>query len=470
LSGLKRKRQDGMASVVVVGGGAAGLSVAYYLQQAAPQLQITLLEATARLGGKITTVAEHGFVLEGGPDAVVRYKPWALELMQKLGLENRIVGTKPAHPSALIHDGREARPIPAGLQMVIPGDLWALARTPLLSPFGKARALLDLLLPQGTPEDEPFGAFIERRLGRQVWERLVAPLSGGIYGGDPYELSTLAAFPQLKALEEQHGSLIRGAIRQRRARGSREKGQLFASLEGGLGTLVEAIQARLSRIEIRLNTPVTALERTGGWRIHTPQGSLQADALVLATPARTAGELLKPLHPEAAAALRQIPYGASSTVTFAFAKEQLPPRVGHGMLMAAQQGFSVRGFTWIDQKWPGRAPEGYGLVRAYFSGLEASKEELARLALHDLARLWGRAPEPLHTWVFHWPEGLPRYTVGHRERVSQALRAQELPGLFLAGAAYHGVGLPEVIRMGQEVAERVLAFAGKPTGAETALS
>ncbi|AWR86809.1 protoporphyrinogen oxidase [Meiothermus taiwanensis] len=459
-----------MASVVVVGGGAAGLSVAYYLQQAAPQLQITLLEATARLGGKITTVAEHGFVLEGGPDAVVRYKPWALELMQKLGLENRIVGTKPAHPSALIHDGREARPIPAGLQMVIPGDLWALARTPLLSPFGKARALLDLLLPQGTPEDEPFGAFIERRLGRQVWERLVAPLSGGIYGGDPYELSTLAAFPQLKALEEQHGSLIRGAIRQRRARGSREKGQLFASLEGGLGTLVEAIQARLSRIEIRLNTPVTALERTGGWRIHTPQGSLQADALVLATPARTAGELLKPLHPEAAAALRQIPYGASSTVTFAFAKEQLPPRVGHGMLMAAQQGFSVRGFTWIDQKWPGRAPEGYGLVRAYFSGLEASKEELARLALHDLARLWGRAPEPLHTWVFHWPEGLPRYTVGHRERVSQALRAQELPGLFLAGAAYHGVGLPEVIRMGQEVAERVLAFAGKPTGAETALS
>ncbi|WP_337867212.1 protoporphyrinogen oxidase [Meiothermus sp.] len=447
-----------MASVVVVGGGAAGLSAAYYLHRAAPHLHITLLEAGARLGGKITTVAEHGFVLEGGPDAVVRYKPWAVALMQQLGLENQIIGTQPAHPSALIHDGREALPIPAGLQMVIPGDLSALARSPLLSPFGKARAALDLLLPRGTPGDEPFGAFIERRLGRQVWERLVAPLSGGIYGGDPYELSTLAAFPQLKALEQQHGSLIRGAMRQRKERGSREKGQLFASLEGGLGTLVEAIQARLSRIEVRLQTAVAALERSGGWRIHTTQGSLQADTLVLATPAPVTGRLLEPHHRQAASALQQIPYGASSTVTFAFAKEKLPPRVGHGMLIAAHRGFSVRGFTWGDQKWPGRAPEGYGLVRAYFSGQEASKEELAQLALRDLARLWGQVPEPLYTWVFHWPEGLPRYTVGHQERAAQALRAEELPGLFLAGAAYHGVGLPEVIRMGQEVAGRVLAY------------
>lgn len=449
-----------MAHLVIVGGGAAGLSAAYHARRLAPDLQITLLEAGPRLGGKITTVAEQGFVLEGGPDAVVRYKPWALELMHQLGLENQIVGTKPARPSALIHDGRAALPIPAGLQMVIPGDLGALARSPLLSPFGKARAALDLLLPKGPEGDEPFGAFIERRLGRQVWERLVAPLSGGIYGGDPYELSTLAAFPQLKALEQQYGSLIRGAIQQRKARGSREKGQLFASLKGGLGTLVEALQARLSRVEVRLNTAVTGLERSSEWRIHTAQGTLPADALVLATPAGVSGGLLEPLHPGAAAALRQIPYGASSTVTFAFAQEQLPPRVGHGMLMAAHRGFSVRGFTWTDQKWPGRAPEGYSLVRAYFSGLEASKTELAELALRDLARLWGHAPKPLHTWVFHWQQGLPRYTVGHQERVSRALQVEELPGLFLAGAAYHGVGLPEVIRMGQAVAQRVLAYTG----------
>ncbi|GIW24130.1 protoporphyrinogen oxidase [Meiothermus sp.] len=447
-----------MAHLVVIGGGAAGLSAAYYARQAAPDLQITLLEAENRLGGKILTVAEQGFVLEGGPDAVVRYKPWALELMRELGLEAEIVGTTPARPSALIHNGERALPIPAGLQMVVPGDLRALAQSPLLSPLGKARALLDLFIPKRPQGDEAFGAFIERRLGRQVWERLVAPLSGGIYGGDPYELSTQAAFPQLVALEQQYGSLIRGAMAQRKERGSREAGQLFASLEGGLGRLVQALEARLTAVDIRLGTQVSRIERSKSWLIHTSAGLIQADAIVLATPAGVTGELLANLHPEAAHALQAIPYGSSATVSLAFDKTQLPPRVGHGILMSLGQGFSARGFTWSDQKWTGRAPEGLGLVRAYFSGVEASPDQLAKLALHDLERLWGKVPKPLQTWVFHWPLGLPRYTVGHQERVAQALSAETLPGLFLAGAAYHGVGLPEVIRMGRSTAQRAVAF------------
>lgn len=447
-----------MAHLVVVGGGAAGLSAAYYARQAAPDLAITLLEADTRLGGKILTVAEGGFVLEGGPDAVVRYKPWALELMRELGLESRIVGTTPARPSALIHNGEQALPIPPGLQMVVPGDLRALAQSPLLSPLGKARALLDLILPRRTGGDEAFGNFIERRLGRQVWERLVAPLSSGIYGGDPYELSTQAAFPQLVALEQQHGSLIRGAIAQRKARGSREAGQLFASLEGGLGTLVKVLEAQLTGVSLRLGVRVVGLERQKNWLVHTPEGTLQADAVVLATPAGVSGELLANLHPEAARALQAIPYGSSATVSLAFDKAQLPPRVGHGILMSLGQGFNARGFTWSDQKWTGRAPEGLGLVRAYFSGVEASPDKLVKLALHDLERLWGKVPKPLQTWVFHWPLGLPRYTVGHLERVRRALEAEALPGLYLAGAAYRGVGLPEVVRMGRETAHKAVRF------------
>jgi oxygen-dependent protoporphyrinogen oxidase len=447
-----------MARLVVVGGGVAGLSAAYYARRAAPGLRITLLEAALRLGGKVATLREDGFVVEGGPDAVVRYKPWALELMRGLGLEAEIVGTLPARPSALIHDGRRALPIPAGLQMVVPADLWALARSPLLSPLGKARAALDLFLPKGPPGDEAFGAFIRRRLGPQVWARLAAPLSGGIYGGDPGELSTLAAFPQLKALEEAHGSLIRGAMRQRRERGTREGGQLFASLREGLGAMVEALGARLEGVELRLGVEVRGLERRREWWVHTSEGALCADAVVLATPAGVSGRLLEPLHPEAARALQQIPYGASATVTLAFERAHLPPRVGHGLLLAAGSGFAARGFTWTDQKWSGRAPEGLGLVRAYFSGLLAGEEELVALARRDLERLWGRVPPVVRAWVFRWPQGLPRYTLGHRERVAQALRAEELPGLFLAGAAYQGVGLPEVIQMGQAVADRVVQF------------
>ncbi|MER3479509.1 MAG: protoporphyrinogen oxidase, partial [Meiothermus sp.] len=266
-----------MSHLVIIGGGVAGLSAAYAARKADPSLNITLLEAGPRLGGKVLTHTEDGFVLEGGPDAVVRYKPWALEQIKELGLEGELVGTIPAQPSALIHDGERALPIPAGLQMVVPGDLGALARTPLLSPFGKARALLDLVLPPrrgpsgpsleyrhrrgpsgpslGPEGDEAFGDFIRRRLGRQVWERLVAPLSGGIYGGDPAELSTLAAFPQLKALERTHGSLIKGALKARQGRSTREAGGLFASLRGGLGGWVEALALRLERVQIDLNTP-----------------------------------------------------------------------------------------------------------------------------------------------------------------------------------------------------------------------
>lgn len=448
-----------MSHFVIVGGGISGLSAAYYARQAAPEMKITLLEADARLGGKITTVDEDGFVLEGGPDAAVRYKPWAVALMKKLGLEERMVGTIPAQPSALIHDGHQALPIPPGLQMVIPGDLRAMAVSPLLSPFGKARAVLDLVLPKGPVHDEPFGAFITRRLGRQVWERLVAPLSGGIYGGDPYQISTLAAFPQLKTLEAQRGSLIRGAIEGRKERGSRETGQLFVSLERGLGSWVEVLGARLSEVEIRLGTPVAGLEHQGeGWRVFTPEGWLEADAVLLTSPGPVTAGILESLHSEAAVALRGIRYGSSATVTFAFPKEKLPPRVGHGMLMAADAGFRVRGFTWTDQKWAGRAPEGYGLVRGYFSGVEGDENALAGLAKADLARLWGRVPEPERTWIFCWQQGLPQYTVGHLERVQKALEAETLPGLFLAGAAYHGVGLPEAVRMGQEKALKAVGF------------
>lgn len=450
-----------MSRLLIIGGGVAGLSAAYYARKANPSLQIILLEASNRLGGKVATVAEDGFLLEGGPDAVVRYKPWAIELMKELGLEQQTVGTLPAKPSALIHDGQQARPIPSGLQMVVPGDLRALALSPLLSPFGKARAALELALPKGQPGDEAFGAFIERRLGRQVWERLVAPLSGGIYGGDPYELSTLAAFGQLKDLEQNFGSLIRGAIEQRKQRGTREAGQLFASLQGGLGSWVDGLVGALANVNISLNAPVIGLERTAnGWRATTPEGQLEAEAVVIATPAGPTAKLLETLHPSAAEALRAIPYGDSATVTLAFPLELIPARVGHGMLMAAGGGFSVRGFTWTDQKWAGRAPEGFALARAYFSGVSGTEQELKQLALKDLATLWGRVPNPQRSWVFRWPEGLPRYTVGHLERAQKALEAEGLPGLFLTGAAYQGVGLPEVVRMGKAKAIQATGFLG----------
>ena len=331
-----------MQDLVIIGAGMAGLSAAYYAKKAKPEISITLLEASDRLGGKVITVSEKGFLIEGGPDAVVRYKPWALELIHELSLGEKIIGTIPAKPSALLHDGREAVPIPSGLQMVIPGDLKAMAMTPLLSPFGKLRAMLDWVIPKGSEDDEALGHFIRRRLGKQTWERLVAPLSGGIYGGDPYDISTLAAFPQLKALEQSHGSLLRGAIEQRKARGSREGGQIFASLKHGLSEWVSALKAKLENVTIHLNTPAQALiQQSDSWQIYTSEGVIKAHAVILATSGNVTANLLKPLNAASAQALSEIPYGHSATVSLAFPKQKLPKRIGHGMLMVSGRGFKA---------------------------------------------------------------------------------------------------------------------------------
>lgn len=455
-----------MKRVAVVGGGMAGLAAAHYLQRAVEEknlpLKIALFEADQRLGGKVRSVQSGPYQLEGGPDAVVRYKPWFLELVRELGLEDQVVGTTPAQPAALIVKGGRGHPLPEGLNVVIPSRFGPLLRTPLLSPLGKLRAALDLFLPRGPAEDEPFGAFVQRRLGREVWENLAAPLTGGIYGGDPYELSTLAAFPMLKDLEVRHRSLILGSLQtMRRRRGSREGGSLFASLRGGLGRVVDTIAKVHDAVDWRVAAPVERLEHEEGrWRLFGPWGTESFDALILAVPARVAGELLAPLDSELSKTLRGIPYGDTATVTLAFDRGRFPHVVGHGVLISAGEGARARGFTWLSQKWEGRAPENKLLVRAYFSGEAAGLDEqgLVAAARSDLERIVGQVPEPEAVWVYRWKAGMPQYTVGHLTRLRLIEKGeQRWPQLKLIGAGYRGVGLPEVVRDGRNAAEQTVA-------------
>uniref|UniRef100_UPI0025F63687 protoporphyrinogen oxidase n=1 Tax=Oceanithermus sp. TaxID=2268145 RepID=UPI0025F63687 len=353
-------------------------------------------------------------------------------------------------------------PLPEGLNVVIPSRFGPLLTTPLLSPIGKLRAGLDLFLPRGPEGDEPFGAFIERRLGREVWRNLAAPLTGGIYGGDPYELSTLAAFPMLKELERQHRSLVLGSLAtMRRRKGSREGGGLFASLSGGLGEVALAVQKQATGVRWRMRSPVERADREEqGWYLFGPWGTERFDAVVFATPAPATATALEPLDRELARTLRSIPYGSAATVTFALEEEAVPPLKGHGVLIAAGEGFAARGFTWLSRKWANRAPAGKLLVRAYFSGEPADLDEdaLIEAARDDLKRLLAFEPQPLKTWAFRWPRGMPQYTVGHLERIRALEEASKRwPGLELIGAAYRGVGLPEVVRDGRQAAERLLA-------------
>jgi oxygen-dependent protoporphyrinogen oxidase len=443
-----------VAQVLVIGGGWAGLAAGLALKEAGADF--LLLEARPRLGGKVRTLRQGGFLVEGGPDASVRYKKEVLELAQAFGLEP--IGTIPQKPSALILKGGRPHPLPEGLMQVVPGDLRGLARTSLLSFSGKLRALYDLFLPQGNKEDESLREFVERRLGPEVFAALVAPLAGGIYGGEPDELSMKAAFPQLLELERRHRSLILGAMRERRGRGSREGGSLFFSFREGLSALTRKMAEALSE-RVFTGTPVLGVEPLGSrYRVHTLKGVLEAEALILATPAPQAARLLRPFLPEATALLKGIPHIPAATVSLAF-PEPLPV-VGHGLLIAQGEGFRVRGFTWTHQKWEGRALEGHSLVRAYLSGEAAglSEAELAKIALEDLRRFLRKEVRPSHTFVFRFPEGMPSYRVGHLERLGRLEMALlKAPGLFLAGNYLEGVGLPEVVRSGRRAAGRALA-------------
>ncbi len=441
--------------LAIVGGGLAGLAAAYEAEQLSRgeglELEIVIYEAADRLGGKLHTSREDGFVIEHGADAMVRYKPWAVDLCGELGIDSQLVDTLPADPAALIFARGQLAPLPRGLNVAIPSDLRSLMQSRLLTPAGKARALADLVLPRrSVGGDEALGELVTRRLGRELWQNLAAPLVGGIYGGDPASLSTQATFPQLLELEQQERSLILGSRRLLKRRAlSRERGTLFASLAGGLGDLVEAIVNSLQSSKLRTGTPVESLNE------------LDADAVVLAIPAFSCATILADRVPEAAALLREIDYLDSTSITMAFKAESLNGLPGHGLLFAAGDRGTVRGFTWVDRKWGGRAPAGAALIRAFLSAEagDLDDEQVVERALQALGRAGIEPGAPERVWITRWPKGMPRYALGHPERVGRIERAlTNVPGVFAAGSAYRGVGVPDVVRDGRESARRAVAL------------
>ena len=465
-------------SVVVVGGGITGLVAARDL--AAAGVPVTLVETGARLGGKILTERIDGFLVEAGPDSFLTTRPAAVELCRELGLGDRLVGTSEPRAVFIRHRGRLV-PLPEGLALVLPTRLRPFLTTPLFSPREKLRMGLDLFLPRATLDgDDSVGAFLRRRLGNALVERLAGPLVGGIYGTDVDRLSLLAVMPQLRAAEHAHRSLLlagRAGPGAPRGPNGGSAASLFQSLAGGMGELVDALRAALERgsqpADVRTSTVVEALEPTGGGHlVRLSDGStVQAEAVVLAAPAPAAARLLEASVPAAARALRTIPFGSSVAVTLGFPEDALPrPLRGHGFLVPPDEGLAISACTWSSAKWPGRAPEGFVLLRVSFrypdaALLGATDETLIGMARTDLARSMGLRGEPSMTHVARWPHAMPRYTVGHLDRVRAARAAlAATPGIALAGASYGGVGLPDCVAQGRAAAAQVLGWLGEGVG------
>jgi oxygen-dependent protoporphyrinogen oxidase len=443
--------------IVVVGGGIAGLAAARRVESRLPDARVVLLERAERLGGKLLTERTDGFVVEGAADSFLSRKPRGVGLAEELGLE--LVGRRPEHARSFVRVGPELHPLPEGLTGMIPTNLEALESTTLLSAEGKARLAAEADVPPAAgDEDETVASFVTRRLGPEAYERLVEPLMTGIYGGDGAQLSLQATFPQLRELELEHGSVLRGLRAQSRAAPGRPP---FVSLRAGMGELVGACAGSLSRTDIRRGRAATRI--CPGLEVEVDGGEpIAADGVVVAAPAFAAAELLEGLSFELAESLRAIPYGSSAIVTLALPERDLGrPLDGYGYVVPAAADSDALAVTWSSSKWEGRAPAGVALVRVYLGRFgrrdvtALPDAELVELARSELAAANVDA-EPRRTWVHRWARGMPQYVLGHVERVA-AIDAElaELPGLEVAGAAYRGVGIPDCIASGEAAADAI---------------
>jgi oxygen-dependent protoporphyrinogen oxidase len=469
---------DSRPHVVVIGGGITGLAAAYRLAHDAPHARVTLIEADERLGGKIATEQRDGFVIEAGPDSFLAAKPRGAGLAAELGLSDRLQGVTPQPKRASILYRGRLHDLHEGLTGLVPTRLAPLARSSLLSPAGKARVALDYLLPaHDGDDDESLGAFVRRRLGNEAWERLIEPLMSGIYAADGDQLSLAATFPQLRQAEREHGGLIRGVLAARKAaaRNERAPRSAFLTPVGGLGEIVAAPERELQSHGVATLTgaAATRIARDGASSVvEIERGEpLRADAVIVATPAFAAASLLSQLDPEMAGELTAIPYASTAIVSLAYRREEIPHALpGHGYVVPRIEGGPILAGTWSSRKWTSRAPEGWELLRIFIgrSGrLEAELPEmdddrLVGIARREVAVRLGVSAAPALASVRRWLHGMPQYLLGHPERVARIeRRAQEHRGLFLAGAAFRGVGLPDCIASGERAAEATIAFLAK---------
>lgn len=470
-------------SVAVIGGGISGLSAAYYtrklFRERGEEVHITLIERSHRLGGKIQTLHRDGFTIEQGPDSFLARKTDALDLVRDLGLEDQLTGTNPAAKTNYILHNRKLHKMPPGLMLGIPTQMWPMVKTGLLSPMGKARAAMDMVLPpKRGNEDESLGGFIRRRLGREVLEHMTEPLLAGIYAGDTEQLSLQATFPQFAEMERKHRSLILGLLASKKQKPAAKpsaaplqgpaRTSMFLTFKGGLGALTDALDRSLQSERMIRGTGVSALEKAmaegGGYELTLDRGErLLADGVIIAAPAFEAAGLLGNIP--AASQLEQINYVSVANAAFAFRREDVPGSLaGSGFLIPRSEGRQMTACTWTSSKWLHSAPDGKVLLRTYIGRLgnqswtDLPEEELKRIIAGELRDLMGITAAPLFCELTRLPLSMPQYPVGHithLQNVREQL-AEEMPGVELCGGGYDGVGIPDCIRQGRQSAERML--------------
>jgi protoporphyrinogen/coproporphyrinogen III oxidase len=441
---------------LIIGGGISGLSAAYYLNRSG--IRPTLIERAPRLGGVIQTSMQQSCMLEEGPDGFMAAKPWAMNLIRDLGLTDQVIGSNDHSRVTYIVKNGELVPMPDGLMMMVPTKFLPLIETPLFSPGAKIRMALEYFRqpPQEPLPDRSVAEFLLDHYGQESLDYLAEPLLSGVYGGDPREMSVKSVLGRFVELETKYGSLTRGALAQPRP--VNPGGSFLQTLKGGLGELIGALGTSADVFHgdaetIELEGDRFLIRANGDW--------LEADQVVVALPACDASPVLRSVEPELAGHLSEIPYSSSITLSLGYRRSTFDhPLVGHGFLVPKKERRHIFGCTWVNNKFDHRAPDNLVVLRCFLGGeaLTLPDDKLLDAARSDLSRYMHLKAEPVFHNVARWPNAMAQYTVGHEQRVK---RIEDLvsrrPGLYLAGNAYHGIGIPDCVRMGHEAAAKIIA-------------
>ncbi|ATW25699.1 protoporphyrinogen oxidase [Candidatus Formimonas warabiya] len=465
-----------MKKVAIIGGGIAGLAAAYALEEKGENIEYTLIEKDARLGGKILTETHDGFLVEGGPDCFLSEKPSVIKLAEKIGLADSLIGTNDEFKGTYVYSGGRVHALPEGLMLMVPTKIVPFALSPLISWPGKMRMALDFVLPRKKDDDdETLHNFVVRRLGREALDKIAEPLIGGIHGGNPETMSLKASFPRFLDMERNYGSLIRAMLAARRRspakrpEGSGGKpGTYFMSFKNGMGELTDALEKKLGG-RILKGKEVVKVGRSGTHYqiLGDGFGEITADAVIFALPAPEAAALIRGWDAASADILEETPMASSATVSLAFRREQLPfSPASFGFLIPHVEQRKINAVTFSSIKWNYRMPdEDSVLLRTFVGGAKnshlacAGEEEILHWVKQDLKSILGISSNPVMSRIHRWIHARPQYTMGHLERLHRVeQRLKSLPGFYLAGGCYRGIGVPDCINDGMNAAENVMRF------------
>lgn len=474
--------------IAVVGSGLTGLAAAHRLGELAAKQQfpcrVTLLEARAESGGLVGTVEQAGYLIDTGADSFITNKPGALQLCQRLGLEDRLQATDPRYRGALVLSRGRPYPVPEGFQLLSPSALWPVMLSPILSPWGKFRLLMEYFIPPRREDlgDESLASFVRRRLGKETLDRLVQPLVGGIYTSDPEQLSLNATLPRFLEMERHSGGLIRAARRARAEQPAEDRSSggarygLFAGLQGGMGELVQTLTDKVRHTsEVRYEAPVTSITRNADPATHADQRYLlqigatepvEFDAVILALPTYRTAELVSGFDRSLADALQAIDYASSAIVVSGHKLSDIRhPLNSFGLVIPHRERRKILAVSFSSRKFPNRAPEGRVLLRTFVGGalqpelLDQDDAALVQMVRDELRLTLGVNGEPDFTQVVRYPRAMPQYTLGHLDRVATVSGlAATYSRLAIAGNAFFGVGVPDAIASGEQAAEEIFGL------------